>query len=115
VGRSSPCCEDVEEILLFNKFFADCLNCEDIAVKVVRWCADGEFLEIFWVLYFQRAVCSTFQTCILNLYYGHAMCRSVVDIQSATTEIRRGKKRKERKKQDKNIMSASAMQGGHNN
>jgi len=43
------------------------------------------------------------------------MCRSMVDIQSATAEIRRGKRRgkKERKKQDKNIMSASATQGGH--
>jgi len=42
------------------------------------------------------------------------MCRSMVDIQSATTEIRRGKKRrKKRKKHDKNIMSASAMQSGH--
>jgi len=38
----------------------------------------------------------------------------MVDIQSATAEIMRGKK-KERKKQDKNITSASATQGGHNN
>jgi len=41
------------------------------------------------------------------------MCGSMVDIQSATAEIRRGKKER-RKKQDKNIMSASATQGGHN-
>jgi len=40
----------------------------------------------------------------------------MVDIQSATAEIRRGKKNRRKKKpQDKNIMSASAMQGGHNN
>jgi len=36
------------------------------------------------------------------------MCRSMVDIQSPTAEIRRGKKKKkkkkERKKQDENIM-----------
>jgi len=40
----------------------------------------------------------------------------MVDIQSPTTEIRRGKNQEEerrRKKQDKNIMSASATQGGH--
>jgi len=37
----------------------------------------------------------------------------MVDIQSATDDIRRGKKRR-RKKQDKHIMSASATQGGHN-
>jgi len=44
----------------------------------------------------------------------------MVDIHSATAEIRRGKKeriKKEetRKKPDKNIMSASATQGGHKN
>ena len=68
------------------------------------------------------------------------MCASMVDIQSATAEIRRGQKKidrkkerrkkqdknivacripqggnekEERKKQDKNIMSTSATQGGH--
>jgi len=41
------------------------------------------------------------------------MCGSIVDIQSATAEIRRGKKRrrKDKKPQGKNIMSASATQG----
>jgi len=45
------------------------------------------------------------------------MCGSMVDIQSAVAEIRRGiKKEEDRKKpQGKNTMSASAMQGGHNN
>jgi len=42
------------------------------------------------------------------------MCRSTVDIQSATDRIRREKK-EDRKKQGKNIMSAYAMQGGHKN
>jgi len=46
------------------------------------------------------------------------MCGSIVDIQSATAEIKRGKKKKERsrkkKPQDENIMSASATQGSHN-
>jgi len=41
------------------------------------------------------------------------MCGSAVDIQSAMTEIRQGKKKN--KLQDENIMSASATQGGHNN
>jgi len=42
------------------------------------------------------------------------MCGSMVDIQSAAAEIRRGIKKIERKKpQGKNIMSASATQGGH--
>jgi len=38
------------------------------------------------------------------------MCGSMVDIQSATADIRRGKKERP---QDKNIMSASDTQGGH--
>jgi len=41
----------------------------------------------------------------------------MVDIHSATAEIRRGEKKEERKKErnrDKNIISASATQGGHN-
>jgi len=38
----------------------------------------------------------------------------MVDIQCATAEIRIGKKETKKKKQDKNIMSASATQGGHN-
>ena len=43
------------------------------------------------------------------------MCGSMVNIQSAAAEIRRGKKKIDRKKpQGKNIMSASAMQVGHN-
>jgi len=38
----------------------------------------------------------------------------MVDMQSATAEIRQGKKEEEeRKKRDKNITSASATQGGH--
>jgi len=41
------------------------------------------------------------------------MCGSLVDIQSA--EIRRGIKKDRKKPQGKNIMSAFATQGGHNN
>jgi len=44
------------------------------------------------------------------------MCRRMVDIQSATAEIRRGKEDRRRSKpQGKNIMSTSATQGDHNN
>jgi len=39
----------MEEILLFNKFFSDCQYALFVATiqpdKVVRWCADGEFLH----------------------------------------------------------------------
>jgi len=43
------------------------------------------------------------------------MCGSMVDIECAAAEIRRGIKKDRKKPQGKNIMSASAMQGGHNN
>ena len=42
------------------------------------------------------------------------MSGSMVDIQAAAAEIRRGIKKDRKKLQGKNIMSASATQGGHN-
>jgi len=59
----------VEEVLLSNKFFRlsiHALVAKISSDKVIRWCSDGAFLAIFWVLHFQRATCSTFQTCILK-------------------------------------------------
>jgi len=41
------------------------------------------------------------------------MCGSMVNIQSAMAEIRQGKKRRKKKPQDENIISASATQSGH--
>jgi len=64
--------------------------------KVVRWCPDGEFLRP------AIPASSTFQTCMLNSHQGHTMCVSMVDIQSATAEIRRGKKKRRKKKKEKN-------------
>ena len=42
------------------------------------------------------------------------MCRSMVDIQSPTAEIRRGKKKERRKKQDENIYGLPITYGDHN-
>jgi len=63
----------VGEVLLFavTSFFQ--LSIHALVAKIqpdkrVWWCSDGEFLAIFCILYFQRATCSTFQTCILNLH-----------------------------------------------
>ena len=60
----------LEEVLLLNKFFfrlsIRVLVAKIWPDKVVRWCADGDVLAIFCILHFQRAPCSTFQTCILN-------------------------------------------------
>ena len=106
VGWSSPCCKDMwGRYCCLTSFFPivdTCLSCEDIARQS---CA---MVCIICVLYFQRAVCSTFQTCVLNSHWGHTMCGSMVDIQSAAAEIRRGKKEDRKKPQSKNIMSTSA-------
>jgi len=42
------------------------------------------------------------------------MCASVVDIQSATAEIRLGKKEERNKPQDENTMVCPIAQGDHN-
>jgi len=94
VGRSSPYCKRMwGGILLFNTVFPivqTYLSSEDIARQT---CAIVRRWRFFCVLYFQLAACSTFQTSILNSHYNHIMCRSVIDIQSATAEIRRGMKK----------------------
>jgi len=41
------------------------------------------------------------------------MCASMADIQSATAEIRRGKKKKKNKQQDENIMVCPIPYGDH--
>jgi len=61
----------MEEVLMLNKLFPIvdvCLSCKDTARQncVMVPLPDGKFLAIFCVLYFQRATCSTCQTCILN-------------------------------------------------
>jgi len=60
----------VEEILLLNKFFFPivdtCLSCEDIARQICGMVPRWRFFASLLRLYFQRAACSTFQTCILN-------------------------------------------------
>jgi len=95
----------VEEILLLNKFFFPvvdtCLSCEDIArqscVMVPRW----RSWVTFCVLCFQRAVCSRFQTCILNSHYGHTMCGSM-----QTSNLQRQRLGEEKKKEERRNHSA---------
>ena len=88
----------VQEVLLFNKFFSDCRYMPYFQRYSPTELCDGAKMAIFCVLYFQRATCITFQTCILNSHQGHTMCGSTVDNQSAAAEIRRGKKRRKKKK-----------------
>ena len=87
----------MEEILLFDKFFPIvdmCLSCESIAgqscATVPRWRIFGDFLRP--VLSASRV--QHVSDLHLKFALNHTMCRSMVDIQSATTEIRRGKRKK---------------------
>jgi len=62
-------CRHVAEILLFNKFFPivnTCLNSEDMARQSCAMLRRWRCLASFCDLYFQRAACGTFETCILN-------------------------------------------------
>jgi len=62
----------VEKVLMLNKFFFQ-LSIHALVAKIwpdkaVRWCRDCDFWRLFYILYFQRAARSKFQTCILNLH-----------------------------------------------
>ena len=103
VGRSSPYYEILKEILLLNKIFFPivdkCLSCEDIDGQsfgmVPRWRLFGDFLRA--VFSANRAQYVS-QTCICKFTLRpHRL--SMIDIQSPTAEIRRGKK-DERKKEE---------------
>jgi len=56
----------MEEVLMFNMFFSDCRYMPQLRRYSPTNLCDGAIMSIFCVLYFQRAACSTFQTCILN-------------------------------------------------
>ena len=61
----------VGEILLLNKFFPivdTCLSCKDIAGQSCAMVPKWRFSASCIFTFFQRAACSTFQTCILNLH-----------------------------------------------
>jgi len=58
----------VEKILLLNKFFYDCRYMPQLRRYSLTNLCDGAQMAIFCILYIQRASCSTFQTCILNLH-----------------------------------------------
>ena len=73
-----------------------CLSYEDIGrqscVMVPRWRLFGDFLGSAFPASHAQQI-SYLQS---KFALGHTMCRSMVDIQSAAAEIRRGKKLEER-------------------
>jgi len=58
--------------------------------KVMRWCADGEFLRPVYSASCVQHISDLHSTFGLRPHHGGSM----VDIESATAEIRRGKKKK---------------------
>jgi len=75
---------------MFNSFFRLSIHASAAKIqpdKVVRWCQDGDFL---------RPIISASRVQhISDIHSKFTMCGSIVDIQSPTAEIRRGKKKKE--------------------
>jgi len=64
--------EHVEEVLLLNKFFSDGRYVPYSQRYSSTIMCDDAQMAIFCVMYFQRAACSTLQTCILN---SHHVCK----------------------------------------
>jgi len=97
-------CGHVQEILLLATIFQivdTCLNCEDIArqscAMVPRWRFFGKFLRPVFSASRVQHVSN------LHLKFAlrpHHVWKYMADIQSATAEIRRGKKRKKKKKKN---------------
>jgi len=84
----------VEEILLLNKFFPiveSCISCKDIARQscalVLRWRFFGEFLCLVFTASRVQHISDLHSKFALRPLH----LRSMVDIQTPTAEIRRGK------------------------
>jgi len=108
VGRSSPYCENMwRRYCCLTSVFPivdTCLSCEDIArqscAMVPRW----RFLESFLHLVFSASrvqhVSDLHPKFALRPHQWHHVCGSMADIQSATAEIRRGKKKTEEERRN---------------
>ena len=87
----------VEEILLLNKFFPivdTCLSCKDIAGQICRMVPRWRFLATFLGPAFAASSVQHLSDLHSKFALGHTMCQSMVDIQPAAAEIRRGIKKK---------------------
>jgi len=102
VGRSSPHYKDMwSRHCCLTSFFPivdTCLSCEDTARQscpmVPRWRFFDDFLRAVFSASRMQYISHLHSKCT----QGHTMCRSMIDIQSATAEIRRGKKQERRRR-----------------
>jgi len=108
VGRSSPYYQDMWRRYCCLTVFATvnrCLSCEDIAGQSCAMVPRCRFFGDVYVLYFINGVQHISDMHSKFAVRSHRVWKYMVDIQSATAEIRRGKKerRKKKKPQDENI------------
>ena len=116
----------MEEEFLFHKFFSDCrylraYSCEDIArqscAMVRRWRIFGDFLRPVFSASPVQHVSFQFRPASDIRSKASPLCGSMVDMQSATAEIRRGemikRKKEEATGQKYNVRICYA--GGHYN
>jgi len=86
----------VEEVLMFNTLFQSidiCLSSEEIVRQSRAMVPKCRFLRPVFPASRMQQVSDMHSKFAL----GHTTCRSMVDIQSAAAEIRRGKKKKRRR------------------
>jgi len=87
----------VEDILLLNKIFSivdTCLSCEYIARQSCEMVPRWRFLATFLRPVFSASSVQHLLDLHSKFAQTHTMCGSMADIQSATAEIRRGKKKR---------------------
>ena len=116
VGRSSPYCKDMwRRYWCLTGFFPIvdiCLSCEDIARRscamVPRWRFLATFLRPVFAASRVQQVSDLHSKFALRPY---AMCQSMINIQSPTAEIRRGKKewRRRRRRNSMKILWSALL------
>ena len=92
---SSPYCEDMWRRYWCLTFFPIVDTCLVAKISPTKLC-DGARTAIFWRFLrpaFPASRVQYISICILNSHWGHTMCGSI--IQSATVDVRRGKKKEE--------------------
>ena len=111
MGRSSPYCEDMcGRYCCLTSFFPIVDSALIAKIQPVRWCPDDDFFASFLSPVFSASRVQHISDLHSKFALRPHLCQSMVNIQSPTAEIRRGKKKK--KKQDETRMWANARPNG---
>ena len=102
VGRSSLYCKDVwGRYCCLTSFFPivnTCLSCEDMVRQSCAMVRRWRFFAAFLCPVFPASRVQHISDLHSKFALGHTRCGSMVDIQSAATEIRRGIKKEDRRR-----------------